>query len=135
MFMEKSRKPDEKELSGVLGSSFKTWVEIRDSVRKEHGPAVEEWKYYGAKSGWVLKFLLKKRNLFFMFAQEKYFRLAFIFGDKAVDAIAESDLPSALIREVKEARRYAEGRGLRLEIRNRSSIKDVLTLVNIKVHS
>jgi hypothetical protein len=135
MFMEKSRKPDDKALSGVLGSSFKTWVEIRDSVRKEHGPAVEEWKYYGAKSGWVLKFLLKKRNLFFMSAQEKYFRLAFIFGDKAVDAIAESDIPSALIREVKEARRYAEGRGLRLEIRNRSSMKDVLTLVNIKVHS
>ncbi len=134
-FMDKSSPPDDKALSDVLGNSFKTWVEIRDSVRKEHGPAIEEWKYYGVKSGWALKFLLKKRNLFFLSAQEKYFRLAFIFGDKAVDTIAKSDLPPVLIREVKEAKRYAEGRGLRLEIRNRSSIKVVLKLVDIKVHS
>ena len=134
-FMDKSSPPDDKALSGVLGNSFKTWVEIRDSVRREHGPAVEEWKYYGAKSGWTLKFLLKKRNLFFLSAQEKFFRIAFIFGDSAVDTIAKSDLPPALIREVKEAKRYAEGRGLRLEIRSRSSVRDVLKLVDIKVHS
>ena len=133
--MDKSSPPDEKALSRVLGNSFKTWVEIRDSVRKEHGPAVEEWKYYGVNSGWALKFLLKKRNLFFMSAQEKFFRIGFVFGDKAVDTIAKSDLPPALIREVKEAKRYAEGRGLRLEVRNHSSVRNVLKLVDIKVHS
>lgn len=134
-FMDKSSPPDDRAFSAVLGNSFKTWVEIRDSVQKEYGPAVEEWKYYGVKSGWTMKFLLKKRNLFFLSAQEKFFRIAFVFGDRAVDTIAKSDLPPALIREVKDAKRYPEGRGLRLEVRNRSLVRDVLKLVDIKVRS
>jgi len=46
-----------------------------------------------------------------------------------------SSLPDAMIREVKNARRYAEGRGLRLDVRNRTTISHVLKLVDIKVHS
>jgi len=31
----------------------------------QYGPLTEEWKYYGKKTGWVLKYFYKKRNLFF----------------------------------------------------------------------
>jgi hypothetical protein len=135
ILIDRARTPDDEILSGVLGASFKNWTEIKTSITEQHGATREEWKYYGAKSGWVLKLLLKKRNLFFLIPDKKHFTIGFVFGDRAVEAIQKSRLPAAMIREVKDARRYAEGRGLRIDVRNRTPVSHVLKLVDIKVHS
>jgi len=132
---DKSSTPDDSVLSAVLGTSFKHWTAIRDGVRKEHGDVKEEWKYYGQKSGWVLKFLLKKRNLFFLIPREKHFTLGFVFGDRAVDAIGHSKLPAPIKRGVREATRYAEGRGLRIDVKSRAAVSQAMALVEIKVHT
>ncbi len=133
LFLDKSVKPNNKMLSGTLGPSYKYWQEIKNTLETNHGALTEEWKYYGASSGWTLKLLLKKRNLFFFAPCEKYFRIAFIFGDKAVSAVEESDLPVKMIQELKNAKHYVEGRGLRLEIKKKADIKHVITLAGIKV--
>ena len=97
-FIDKSIKPDNQKLSKALGASYKYWEEIKKSLTDEYGELIEEWKYYGQKMGWTLKLLLKKRNLFFFAAYDKYFRIAFVFGDKAVAVIEKSDLPKNLMR-------------------------------------
>ena len=132
ILIDRARTPDDEILSGVLGASFKNWTEIKTSITEQHGATREEWKYYGAKSGWVLKLLLKKRNLFFLIPDKKHFTIGFVFGDRAVDAIGRSTLPATMISEVRKARRYAEGRGLRIEVRNRTTVKQILKLVEIK---
>ena len=66
---------------------------------------------------------------------DKYFKVAFVFGDKAVKAIEESDLPPALIREVKGAKRYMEGRVLRIEVKKKEQINAVIKLTAIKVNN
>jgi hypothetical protein len=44
-----------------------------------------------------------------------------------------SDLPTAIIEEVKNAKRYAEGRGLRVEVKTRRDVESVKKLIAIKV--
>ena len=61
--------------------------------------------------------------------------IAFIFGDKAVAAVQKSNLPKKLIRELTNAKRYAEGRGLRIEVKKKSDVKNIIALVAIKVGS
>ena len=133
MFLDKSCKPNEATLSEVLGRSYTHWKLIQSLLNDQYGKLAPEWKYYGAKSGWTLKMMLKKRNLFFFAPCDKYFRIAFVFGDKAVRAIEEIDLSPALIKEIKGAKRYAEGRGLRIEVRKREQIEDIVKLTAIKV--
>lgn len=133
MFLDKSPKPNDKMLSAVLGRSYKYWEQIQNNLKDQYGELTPEWKYYGAKSGWTLKMMLKKRNLFFFGPCEKYFSIAFVFGDKAVKAIEESNLSPELIEEIKNAKRYPEGRGLRIELRKRDQIEDVIKLTAIKV--
>jgi hypothetical protein len=133
LFMDKSIKPDNRKLSKVLGASYKYWEEIKKSLTNEYGELIEEWKYYGQKSGWTLKLLLKKRNLFFFAAYNKYFVIVFVFGEKAVAAIEKSDLPKKLIEELRNAKKYVEGRGLRIEVRKKSDIEIIKKLVAIKV--
>ena len=135
MFLDKSCKPNDKMLSEVLGRSYKYWKQIQSVLNHQYGEVAPEWKYYGPKSGWTFKMMLKKRNLFFLDPCDKYFRIAFVFGDKAVKAIEESDLRPDLIEEVKGAKRHPEGRGLRIEFRRREQIEDVVRLTTIKVNN
>jgi signal transduction histidine kinase len=133
IFIDKSVKPNPRMLSGALGQSYQYWEEIRDTLEAQYGKLNEDWRYYGASSGWILKSLLKKRNLFFLIPGERFFTVAFVFGDKAVRVIEESDLPVRIVNVLKNARRYAEGRGLRIEVKRQSEVKIVLKLVAAKV--
>jgi len=135
LFTDKSTKPGIEMLSKVLGPAAKHWESIRGTIEQRYGPLTEEWKYYSLASGWTLKVLRKKRNLFFFAPCEKHFRVAFIFGDKAVRAVETSNVPTALIRELKSARKYAEGRGVRIEVRSSRDVATVLTLVDIKINN
>ncbi len=132
VFTDKEVKPNDQLLAEALGNTYKYWVEIKTSLKKEYGDLTEEWKCYGSKYGWSLKMFYKKRNLFFFTAYNKYFGIGFVFGDKAVSAVEKSDLPKQLIEELKSAKKYAEGRGLRLEIKKQGDIKNILKLVEIK---
>lgn len=134
LFTDKSIKPNSQRLSKALGPSYRSWIEIRESLEREYGKLTEEWKYYGGSSGWTLKMLLKKRNLFFLGPCDGYFRIAFVFGDRAVAAVEDSDLPTKLIKELQNARRYMEGRGLRVEVKKRADIANILKLVAMKVN-
>ena len=135
MFLKKTPRPNDKMLSEVLGPSYEYWKHLKTILQNQYAGLAPEWKYYGAKSGWAMKMMLKKRNLFFVGPCDGYFRIAFVFGDKAVKAIEESDLPLSLIKEVQGAKRYAEGRGLRIECRGKEHIEDVLKLTAIKVRN
>jgi len=133
VFSDKSIQPDDQKLAEALGRTYSLWVEIKSHIQAEYGELVEEWRYYSSKSGWILKSLNKKRNLFFFTPCQKYFRIAFVFGDKAVAAIKKSDLPPAMIEEIRNAKKYAEGRGLRLEVRTPGDVEHVKKLLAIKV--
>jgi len=135
IFFDKSIRPDDRQLAEALGRTYPLWAEIKSHIRAEHGELVEEWKFYGPKSGWILKSLNKKRNLFFLTPCQEYFRIAFVFGDRAVAAIEKSDLPAAIIEEIKKAKKYAEGRGLRLEVRRQGDVEHVKKLLAFKVMS
>ncbi len=135
VFDDKATKPDDQMLAGALGKSNRLWRKIKEHLEAEYGELTEEWKFYGAKSGWILKTLRKKRNLFFLIPLDGAFRVAFVFGDKAVAAVEQSGLPRGLVTELKNARKYAEGRGLHIDVKNSTDVEHIKKLLEIKVHN
>jgi hypothetical protein len=111
------------------------WKEIQKHLRAQHGELIEEWKFYSRKSGWILKTLRKKRNLFFFLTLEDSFRISFVFGDKAVAAVEKSSLPKELITTLRNAKKYAEGRDLRIDVKNSADVEHIKKLVEIKVNN
>lgn len=134
-FMDKAIQPDGRRLARVLGKKSPFWEAIKQHIVQKHGNFTEEWKFYNTKSGWTLKALLKKRNLFFFVPLQGAFRLAFVFGDRAVAAVEKSDLPENIKNELKNARKYAEGRGLRIEVRSQKDVEHIKKLIDIKVRN
>src|SRR4030042_2852990 len=125
VFDDKANMPDDKMLAGALGKSNRLWQEIKKHLKVEYGELIEEWKFSEGKSGLILKTLRKKRNLFFFVPLEGSFQVSFVFGDKAVAAVEKSGLPKELITELKNARKYAEGRGLRIDVKNSADVEHI----------
>ena len=133
IFDDKTMKPTPQKLARALGESNGLWKEIKKHLKAEYGELTEDWKFYGGKSGWILKTLRKKRNLFFFIPLEGGFKVSFVFGDKAVAAAEESDLPKELVKTLKNARKYAEGRGLQIEVKRPVDVDSIEKLVEIKI--
>lgn len=133
VFIDKTIIPNNQMFANTLGASYKLWEKIKSSLTINYGELNEDWKFYGQQIGWTLKLLYKKRNLFFLTPYENYFQIAFLFGDKAVAIIEKSDLPQNIIDELKYARKYAEGRRLRMAVKKPNDVKLVLKLTEIKI--
>ena len=62
-----------------------------------------------------------------------YFLVSFALGEKAVRAAHASDFTPAVLQVIDRARKYAEGRGVRLKVRVAEDIQPILRLAEIKM--
>ncbi|MDP2887597.1 MAG: DUF3788 family protein, partial [Bacteroidota bacterium] len=58
---------------------------------------------------------------------------AFVFGQKATDFILESDISPEIKNDLRKATKYAEGRGIRIEIKDNQILADIEKLIAIKL--
>jgi hypothetical protein len=125
--------PSERDVAAKLGPALTTWKELITWLN-ENGITSGEWKSVSPKKyGWGLRPALKKRTILYLGPCEGCFRVSFIVGDKAVEAARNGGLPKILLKEISEAKRYAEGTGVRLMIRKREDLVVVRKLVAIKL--
>ncbi|MBL0066157.1 MAG: DUF3788 domain-containing protein [Bacteroidetes bacterium] len=135
VFMQKAVVPSSHDLKKVLNDTFELWTQIVDFIKKKYPGAIEEWNYSGEKYGWSFRVKDKKRVLVYLLPRDKYFKVAFVFGQKAMNEIVNSNVSENIVNELKSAKVYAEGRGIRIEVNRKSIIPDIKRLVTIKIEN
>lgn len=120
-------------LADDLSDTWSFYGKICEFIESEYGSLRQEWKFYGKKSGWILKLINVKRNVMFVVPLLNYFRVAFTFGEKATELVLKSNLPERIKEDLAEARKYAEGRTIQLEVNNEDDLNSVIELIKIKL--
>jgi hypothetical protein len=133
IFSEKSLVPNDNLLRLALENRYPQWMEIRTYVFERYPEALEEWKFSGPKYGWSFRIKDKKRVLLYLLPRDGYFLVAFVFGEKAVKEIMASNISFEIKNALDSARVYAEGRGIRIEVRDHDIIEDIRLLTEIKL--
>ncbi|MGE0638172.1 MAG: DUF3788 domain-containing protein [Bacteroidia bacterium] len=133
IFTDKKKKPDEADLKEALGSNYTFWKTIAAFTRQSYPSAKEEWNYSSEKYGWSFRISDKRRVLIYLLPRNNFFKTAFVFGQKATDEILKSDVSDSIKKELNAAKVYAEGRGIRLEVKDKTLISDIKKLISIKV--
>lgn len=133
IFIEKEKTPTEKDLKKVLSRSYELWHDIYCLVYQKFPAAISEWNFPGKKYGWSFRIKDKKRAIVYLLPRDKYFKVAFVFGYKAFGEILKSSISDEIKTELKAARVFAEGRGIRLEVRHKKALKDITKLIEIKI--
>ena len=133
IFATKECKPEEKDLSEKLGAAYALWNNLVEYVMKRYPFGLEQWSYPGRKYGWNYSIRDKKRAIIYLLPREGYFKAAFVFGDKASEAVWNSSVSADIKQELKKSTRYAEGRGIRIDVQNDEVLPDIKQLVEIKI--
>lgn len=133
IFMQKEIQPDDQQLMIALGATYPFWEIIKEKVKALEPYAIENWHFSGVKFGWSFRMSDEKRVLIYLLPREGYFKVAFVFGDKAVETITHSDIDPKIVKELLEAKKYAEGRGIRLDVREEKSLAAIMKLLEIKI--
>ena len=131
-FVGKTTRPTEAEVEAALGSTAALWKQLV-SWMAEQGAAIQEWNSYSPKAGWALRLKQKKRNIVYLAPCVGHFRIAFIFGDRAVAAARAGNLSKSTLKLLDEAPRYPEGTGLRLMVKTAKDLAATKKLALIKM--
>jgi len=132
-FIDKPKKPTAAELTAALGPAKALWDQLVADLAEQYDVTVQEWNSYSRKAGWSLRLKHKDRNILYLTPCRGSFFVSFALGDKAVEAARQSGLPPSVIKTINEAKRYAEGTGVRIEMKKPKDIEIVKQLTAIKL--
>jgi hypothetical protein len=132
-FDDKSKQPQEADLQVTLGNAYPHWDELKKRITAKYAPVSVEWGFASKTTGWGLRLKRDNRAILYMTPCNGYFLASFALGEKAVKAAHESDLPVSVLAVIDGAKKYAEGRGVRLEVRSAEDVRNIEKLAVIKM--
>lgn len=137
-FCDKHILPSEDDVRGILGEAVDMWGELKQYIQK-YGLIKEEWKIYSQKAGWCKKILIvtgnEERNIIFLYPNTECFTGILVFGEKAVQAAVNSNIPEEILHKILEAKAYKEGRSFNIEIRGDHDFEIIKKLIDIKINN
>ncbi len=133
IFINKSQKPSDIELKSALGKTYAIWHLILEYVNSKNSLYINEWNYPGVKYGWSFRIKDKKRAIIYLLPRKDYFKVAFVFGQKATEEIKNSNVSQEIKEELLKAKVYAEGRGIRIDVKGKEIVDDIKQLADIKL--
>lgn len=133
VFTDKNITPTQSDLDLALGDNYVHWKTIQEYAKTLYDNAFVEWNYSGIKYGWSFRIKDKKRVIVYLLPRNKFFKVALVFGEKAYKEILEAPINEFIKNELKNAKPYAEGRGIRIEIKDDSMLTDIKKLIEIKI--
>ena len=114
-FAGQAKRPTESEVAAALGTSKALWDALIGDLSTEHKLA-REWNSSSKKLGWSLRLKRSERNIVYLAPGRGGFRASFALGDKAVQAARRAGLPPKFVKLIDEAKRYAEGTAVRIDV-------------------
>lgn len=133
IFTDKATQPSEKDLQQALGTTFIIWESLAEFTKESYPNHIESWHFSGDKYGWSFRISDKKRVLIYLLPRDGFFKAAFNFGQKATDEILKSEIDENIKSELKAAKVYAEGRGIRIDVKDNTDYDDLKKLITIKI--
>ena len=133
VFTDKKIIPADASLMEALGETYHLWEDIRQYVHVKYPGAIDQWSHSGEKYGWNFRIKDKKRAIIYLLPREGYFKTAFVFGEKATHAVMQSHVSEEIKTELSSARAYAEGRGIRIDVKDEEIVDEIKLLIAIKI--
>jgi hypothetical protein len=133
VFDDKFRKPANTDLADALGTTLVLWNDLEARIAARFRSTSAVWAFSGKSTGWGLRLVCKDRIILYMTPRRGSFLVSFVLGERVVKAAHGSNLPPAVLEAIDSAKRYAEGTGVRFEIRDRRDVQSMETIAVLKM--
>jgi hypothetical protein len=124
--------PGDKEVASELGAAQEMWDKVITNLTAFYGEIDVEWKASKTSFGWTCLLKHKKRTLVYLTPDKEQIQVGIALGERAVALALASQLPQSMKTLIKKAPKYAEGRGVRFQVRSTAEASAATDLVVIK---
>ncbi len=131
-FLDRDAPPSKTALAKTLGNADGLWEELLNQLSANFAPVLQAWSWSGKSHGWILRLRRRERTILYLVPGPGYFTVSFALGEKACRAAETAGLPAPVLDLIRNAPRYAEGRGVRIEVRRKMDLAIVRELASIK---
>lgn len=127
------RIPRASEIDAEMGGAFPIWHQLIREVADRYSPIAQEWIASRSSFGAMCRLKHGTRTLLYMTPQPGSVLVAVVLGERSVSLALQSGIPELIKNKIREARAYAEGRGIRLEVSSEADIEAVMNVLDIKL--
>ncbi len=133
------QQPTWQDIRTFVGKGVVLWDELSSSLEKQSGKEGElSYSSCSAQMGWNVKYRKGGKSLCTLYPMQDFFIALVVIGAKEESLVARLVAEAQLSRYVADvyaaARAMAIGRWLMIEVRDGSILKDVETLISIRLH-
>ena len=128
-----TKAPTPKQVREALGPSQSLWNQLLADLARALGLKTNEWNTSAPKRGWSFRIKQGERIIAYLTAETEGFHACFVLGDRALKAAMASDLPPAVARLIRRAKKCAAGTGIRLPVENEEDIAAAVKLCAAKL--
>jgi Protein of unknown function (DUF3788) len=133
-FIGQAKKPTDRELAAALGATNALWDQLVAELSGER-KLTREWNSYSIKAGWSLRLKQEARNIVYLSPSQSGFMASFALSDKAMQAARACRFPKYVLKIIAGAKKYAEGRALRIAVGGSEDIAVVKKLAKIELEN
>ena len=132
-FLNKPVAPTDAELSAEIGKSKTLWDRLLSDLVADGLATNWEWHSYSRKAGWSVRAKRDERTILYLAPYRGGFRVSFALGGKAIEAVRAAKFPKHVMEVIDAAPKYAEGYGIRLDVKGPKDLPAIKKLAAIKV--
>ena len=127
-----AKAPSAAELAAALGTAETAWTGIIAAVRERFAPLEVQWKPSKSAFGRICLLRHQQRTLLYLTPGDAEITVAIVLGERAYSLAMAGSIPARIKQLLREARPYAEGRGIRFPVKSGRDIPMIAKLVEIK---
>lgn len=132
-FLNKPAAPSDAELVIEIGKSKVLWDRLLSDLAADSIITSWEWHSYSRKAGWSVRAKREERTILYLAPYRGGFRVSFALGGKAMEAVRAAKFPKQVMEVIDTAPKYAEGYGVRIEVKGPKDLPAIKKLAAIKV--
>jgi len=125
--------PGREELVGMIGESQTFWDRLMKHLRAEYAPLSEKWNFSEQNFGWSLRLMQRQRTVLYLVPRPGHFLVAFILGEDVIRVARQAGLHTRDVDLIRKAPKFANGKGVRLEVREGKDLGSIKRLATAKM--
>jgi len=134
VFTDRVHRPSPGEIHAALGSRNAAWDELVHFIQENYRTQ-SEWKYYGSKDGWILRYRKSGRAFLSLFPQPNGFLAQIVLGETYIESALRLRLGKKVREMIETAHPYPDGRWLFIGVKTKTDVKDIQQLLSLKATS
>ncbi|MCL5257163.1 MAG: DUF3788 domain-containing protein [Chloroflexi bacterium] len=130
-FVDKAHQPSMEEVVEALGESHEAWWQLIQHIREGYR-VTEEFKFYGKKLGWALRFRKGGQALLSLYPGPGNFTAQIVLAASQAETALSLPLAEGTKGAIAEAYPYPEGRWVFLVVKSMNELEDIKRLLAVK---